>query len=136
MTTGRRRFLSGIMAAAAAGGARAHAGRAAPPRGRDATLVIVATHIPPFSHEVFEKETYHNHPVKGRVEYLDACLAAGVRLYLAGHSHRYSAHGYRGMEILNVETTCCNFDFRPFGFRLLKLAPDGTYSWNFTEVKA
>ena len=69
--------------------------------------VIVATHIPLFSHEVFEKGTYHNHPMKGRVEYLDACLAAGVRLYLAGHSHRYSAHGYRGMEILNVETTCC-----------------------------
>ena len=96
--------------------------------------VIVATHIPPFSHEVFEKGTYHNHSMEGRVEYLDSCLAAGVRLYLAGHSHRYSAHGYRGMEILNVETTCCNFDFRPFGFRLLKLAPDGMYSWNFVKI--
>lgn len=96
--------------------------------------VIVAGHIPPFAHALDEKDGYSNCPKAERTAFLDACLAAKARLYLAGHTHACAAHGYRGLEILNAETTCCNFDFRPFGFRMLKLSADGNYSWNFVEV--
>jgi len=96
--------------------------------------VIVAGHIPPFAHKVDEKDGYDNCPQKLRVPFLDDCLAAGVRLYLAGHTHTCALHGYKELEILNAETTCCNFDGRPFGFRLLTLSAIGDYTYKFIGV--
>ncbi|HRR32943.1 MAG TPA: metallophosphoesterase [Kiritimatiellia bacterium] len=96
--------------------------------------VIVAGHIPPFAHTPNEKDGYSNCPEAERTRFLDACLAAGARLLLAGHTHAYMARGYKALEILNAETTCCNFDWRPFGFRLLKLSLTGDYTWNFIGV--
>ena len=39
-----------------------------------------------------------------------------------------------GIVVLNAETTCRNFDGRPFGFRMLTLQPDFTYTWDFHRV--
>ena len=36
--------------------------------------------------------------------------------------------------LLGVEALCANFDARPPGFRLLEVADDFSYSWNFIAV--
>lgn len=95
---------------------------------------ILATHVPPFVKDVNEKNAYYNHPRKGRVERLERYLKAGARFYLAGHTHRMHQNVYKGLTILNPETTCRNFDSRPFGFRLLTIRPDATFDWKFVPV--
>ena len=42
--------------------------------------------------------------------------------------------GYRDLTMLGVEALCANFDARPPGFRLLEVADDFSYSWNFIAV--
>lgn len=97
--------------------------------------VIVAGHIPPFAHHLDEKDAYENCPRAERQRFLDDCIKAGARLYLSGHTHTLGVHGYKGLEILTAETTCCNFDRRPTGFRMLELQANGSYSWTFNEVR-
>ena len=96
---------------------------------------IVATHVPPFVHKPDEPDSHDNQPLEGRLARLDACIAAGAKFYLAGHTHRYCEKKYRDLPILNAETTCCNGDKRPFGFRLLRIHPDGSYDYDFVPVK-
>ncbi|MCF0234992.1 MAG: hypothetical protein HUK22_08480, partial [Thermoguttaceae bacterium] len=48
-----------------------------------------------------------------------------------GHTHTTLEREYRGLPILNGETTSNNFDKRPYGFRLLKIDAAGNYEWNF-----
>ena len=63
-----------------------------------------------------------------------AQIAAGAKFYLAGHTHSMLARAHKGIVLLNAETTCRNFDSRPFGFRLLTIRPDFTYTWDFHAV--
>ena len=61
-------------------------------------------------------------------------LDNGVRYFLSGHTHRLIVRAYKGMTILNPETTSRNFDELPYGFRLMTLRADGGYSWDFHAV--
>ena len=97
--------------------------------------VIVAMHVPPFMYKLDEADNHSNHPLEGRLKRLDACIDAGARFILAGHTHRYAEHIYKNLHILNAETTCLNSDRRPFGFRLLRIHPDGSYDYDFVPVK-
>ena len=97
--------------------------------------IIVATHVPPFVHKSDEPDSHGNQPLAGRLARLDACIDAGVKFYLAGHTHRFCEKKYCDLPILNAETTCCNGDKRPFGFRLLRIRPDGSYDYDFVPVK-
>ena len=45
-----------------------------------------------------------------------------------------SVRDYRTVTMLGTEATCCNFDARPQGFRLLEINDDFSYSWNFIAV--
>lgn len=94
--------------------------------------IIVATHVPPFVKSPDEADSHDNHPLAGRIARLDACIAAGTKFYLAGHTHRYAKRKYKDMSLLNAETTCN----RPFGFRLLRIRPDCTYDYDFVQVAA
>lgn len=96
--------------------------------------VVLASHIPPFAFITEEKDSYDNHPRKGRRERLDAYVASGARFYLAAHQHRLVMRGHKTLTILSGETTCCNFDARPFGFRMFEVADDFSYSWKFIAV--
>lgn len=101
--------------------------------------VILASHIPPFVASAGEADSYENFPLKAegfmtREARLKLYADSGVRFYLAGHTHRMIARAIGGMTILNAETTCCNFDGLPYGFRMLTLRDDGSYTWNFQEV--
>ncbi len=96
--------------------------------------VILATHIPPFAFASDEKNSYDNYPLAGRAARLEAYAASGARFFLTAHLHRLSVRGYRDLTMLGVEALCANFDARPPGFRLLEVADDFSYSWNFIAV--
>ena len=96
--------------------------------------VILATHIPPFAFASDEKDSYDNYPLAGRAARLEAYAASGARFFLTAHLHRLSVRGYRDLTMLGVEALCANFDVRPPGFRLLEVADDFSYSWNFVVV--
>ena len=96
--------------------------------------LVLASHFPPFEHSLGEADGYWGHPKKGREERFERYVAAGVRFYLAGHTHSMLARAHKGVVLLNAETTCRNFDSRPFGFRMLTIRPDFTYTWDFHAV--
>ena len=92
------------------------------------------THIPPFFKTPDESDSYNNYPLAGRARRLARYREAGLNLYLAGHTHCYGNRAAGGLTILNAETTCCNFDERPFGGRLLTLNPDRSFRYEFIPV--
>lgn len=96
--------------------------------------VVIAGHIPPFVDKFSEKDSYENCPKAGRVARMKMYLDAGAKFFLAGHTHRMIAHGWRELTILNAETTSRNFDVRPYGFRMFEVAADGDYSYRFVRV--
>lgn len=97
--------------------------------------VIFAGHIPPFADKPNEKDSYENYPRAGRTARMEMYRAAGARFFLAGHTHRFIAHGWKDFTILNPETTSTNFDSRPHGFRLFDIADKYDYSYNFVKVR-
>lgn len=98
--------------------------------------VILAGHMLPFVDKINEPDNYENYPKSGRVARLKSYLAAGVKFYLAGHTHRMITHGYKTLTILNPETTSTNFDARPHGFRMFDVADEYDYSYKFVNVSA
>ena len=96
--------------------------------------VILASHIPPYKLRDNEPDGYDNCPSALRRRRLQAYLEAGARFYLAGHTHTMQARAFKGLAILNAETTCWNFDGLPFGFRVLTIRSDGGYDWRFEPV--
>lgn len=99
------------------------------------TPVVLGSHVPPFVKSIEEKDEYFNFPTKIRKNYLDYALDFGVRFYLAGHTHTTLYREYRGIPILNGETTSNNFDSHPFGFRLLKIDANMNFEWNFIGLE-
>ena len=83
--------------------------------------VIVAGHYPPYTWKTTEKDNYENFPSKLRMKRLEAYRAAGVKYFLAGHTHGFAVRGWKDLAILNPETTSRDFDERPLGFRLLEI---------------
>ncbi len=101
--------------------------------------VILASHIPPFVSSIGEPDSYENFPLKSegfvtREERFATYRDAGVKFYLAGHTHRMIARALDGITILNAETTCRNFDQLPFGYRRLEIEPSGDYAWSFRRI--
>ncbi|MBQ1429194.1 MAG: hypothetical protein IIZ06_05945, partial [Kiritimatiellae bacterium] len=98
--------------------------------------VILAGHMLPFVDKINEPDNYENYPKSGRVARLKSYLAAGVKFYLAGHTHRMITHGYKTLTILNPETTSTNFDARPHGFRMFDVADEYDYSYKFVNISS
>ncbi len=96
---------------------------------------IVASHVPPFVKTLDEKDEYFNFPSTLRQSFLDYLVANDATFYLAGHTHTTLERDYRGVPILNGETTSRNFDRRDFGFRLLKIDEKLNFTWDFVEVQ-
>ena len=96
--------------------------------------VIVGAHISPFMRRADEPNDSQNCPKDKRKKRFALYARSGVKFYLAGHIHRMMARAHDGITYLNAETTCRNNDGLPFGFRLLTLRDDGTYSWDFNRI--
>lgn len=95
---------------------------------------IVLTHQPMVLERIDEADTKENYPADVRRDVMDRMADACVRFVLAGHTHRFQARACRGIPILNAETTCNNFDGRPYGFRMLQTDDTLEYSWKFIAV--
>ena len=80
--------------------------------------VVVVVHYPLYLNKPDEKEVYFNLPVAKRNEILDLCEKNGVVAVLGGHTHKFMENRYKGIQLVNGETTSKNFDKRPMGFRL------------------
>jgi len=97
--------------------------------------VILLTHIPPYISSVDEDDEYSNIPQKKRKEFLNLCEDNGVILWLAGHTHTTFRNDYKGIALLNGETTSRNFDNYPLGFRLLTLFSPNNFEWEFIPLQ-
>ena len=96
--------------------------------------VFVACHIPLFVKEPNEKTAYYNLAPEKRGQLLKLYQECGVVAVVAGHTHRMIANEYEGIQLVNGETTSKNFDNRPMGFRLWKVAGARPFQHTFVEV--
>ncbi len=87
--------------------------------------VVVVVHYPLFVKTPDEKENYYNIPPVKRMELLKLCEENGVVAFLAGHTHKLVVNEYKGIQLVNGETTSKNFDKRPLGFRV----------WHITDAR-
>jgi len=97
--------------------------------------VIIVVHYPLFVKQPDEKEGYFNLPPVKRKEILDLCEENGVVAFLAGHTHKQITNDYKGIQLVNGETTSKNFDKRPMGFRFWNVGGDKGLRHRFVEVK-
>ncbi|MDE6611840.1 MAG: metallophosphoesterase [Muribaculaceae bacterium] len=97
----------------------------------EGSAVILLCHVPPFAKDVDEDDAYYNLPKAIRRPLLECAADAGTFLWLCGHTHKTHRNDYEGIAILNPENTSCNFDRRPRGFRMLTIADDNSFSWEF-----
>jgi len=85
---------------------------------RNRTPVFVVGHYPLFLKASDEAEEYMNLPLAKRQALLSLFESSGVVAVLGGHTHTLLINEYKGIQLVNGETTSKNFDKRPFGFRL------------------
>lgn len=83
--------------------------------------VFIIGHHPVYLEEPDEKDGYYNIPIEKRKEILKLFEQKGVVAMLAGHTHKTIINNYRGIQLVNAETTSRNFDDRPLGFRIWKV---------------
>lgn len=96
--------------------------------------VVVVVHYPLFLQKPDEKEAYFNLPVAKRMELLKLCEENGVVAFLAGHTHKLIVNDYKGIQLVNGETTSKNFDNRPMGFRWWDVGSDRKMKHRFVEL--
>ena len=97
--------------------------------------VVVVGHYPLFLKDPNEKEVYFNLPVAKRQEILKLCEENGVVAFLGGHTHKLVVNDYKGIQLVNGETTSKNFDKRPMGFRWWDVSSDSTLKHRFVELE-
>ena len=96
--------------------------------------VVVVTHYPLFVGKPDEKESYFNIAPEKRRELLALFEANGVVAMLAGHTHKLVVNEYKGIQLVNGETTSKNFDKRPMGFRMWSAA-GGKLTHEFVKLE-
>ena len=100
---------------------------------KDSPVVVV--HYPLFVKTPGEKESYYNIPTAKRMELLKLCEENGVVAFMAGHTHKLVVNDYKGMQLVNGETTSRNFDKRPMGFRWWDVAAQGKMIHRFVAIE-
>ncbi|MFK7851779.1 MAG: metallophosphoesterase [Akkermansiaceae bacterium] len=97
--------------------------------------VIVVVHFPFFTKDPDEKDHYFNLPLEKRKELLALCEKSNVVAILGGHTHKFTENEYKGMKLVNGETTSKNFDGRPMGFRWWDVDKNRSLSHRFMSVE-
>jgi predicted phosphodiesterase len=97
--------------------------------------VVVVVHYPLFLKTPDEEENYYNIPTAKRMELLKLCEENGVVAFLAGHTHKLVVNEYKGIQLVNGETTSRNFDNRPMGFRWWDVATKGKMVHRFVALE-
>lgn len=96
---------------------------------------VIVVHYPLFVKEPNEKDNYYNIPQPKRQEILDLCVKNGVVAFLAGHTHKQISNEYKGIQMVNGETTSKNFDGRPMGFRLWNVDDEQGMRHQFVKLE-
>jgi 3',5'-cyclic AMP phosphodiesterase CpdA len=97
--------------------------------------VFVVAHYPLYITEPDEGEDYFNLPVDKRGKLLALFEQHGVVAVLAGHTHKTIINDYKGIQLVNGETTSKNFDERPLGFRLWHVGGERPFTHEFIRVE-
>ena len=97
--------------------------------------VVVVSHYPLFTKSPDEKENYYNIEPAKRKELLDLFESHGVVAMLAGHTHKFIENDYKGIQMVNGETTSKNFDKRPLGFRKWTAKEKGKLSHEYVKLE-
>jgi 3',5'-cyclic AMP phosphodiesterase CpdA len=101
---------------------------------RKNTPAFVIGHHPLFLEAPDEAEEYMNLPPAKRMQLLNLFEKCGVVAVLGGHAHRLLINEYRGIQLVNGETTSKNFDERPFGFRLWHVEKERPFKHEFVRL--
>lgn len=96
--------------------------------------VFVIGHYPLFVNNPDETEEYMNLPVDKRKELLSLFESRNVVAMLGGHTHRLIVNDYRGIQLVNAESTSRNLDECPVGFRVWHVG-DTTLEHEFVPLK-
>ena len=102
---------------------------------RKGSPVFIVGHHPLFLADPGEAEEYMNLPPAKRRELLDLFERCGVAAVLGGHTHRLVVNDYRGIQLVNGETTSRNFDERPAGFRLWHVGDAKPFRHEFISLE-
>jgi len=97
--------------------------------------VFVVGHHPLFIKDPDEKEEYYNLPPATRKSLLNLFEKSGVVAILGGHTHKLLINEYKGIQLLNAESTSKNFDKRPFGFRLWQVGDTRPFKHEFVALE-
>ena len=97
--------------------------------------IFVVGHCPLYLKSPGESDSYFNVPLNKRKELLALYRQCGVLAVLAGHTHRTIVNNYEGIQLVNGESTSKNFDKRPLGLRLWKVASPASVKHEFVALK-
>lgn len=81
-------------------------------------MFIVFGHHALYVKKPDEEERFWNLPPAKRPELLGLFPENRVVAWLGGHLHKLTVNDHHGIQLVNAEATCKNFDKRPPGFRL------------------
>ena len=97
--------------------------------------IFVLGHYPLFLKSPDEAEEYMNLPLAKRKALLSLFEKRGVVAVLGGHVHRLIINDYKGIQMVNGETTSKNFDKRPFGFRVWHITDSRPFKHEFVPLE-
>ena len=92
-------------------------------------------HYPLYVEAPEEEDAYFNLPSNTRKELLALYKKNGVVAVLAGHTHETVINDYAGIQLVSEETTSKNFDARPLGFRLWRVASPTSVKHEFVPLE-
>ena len=101
---------------------------------RDQARIFLVGHHPLFLSQPDEADQYYNLLSAKRGELLGLIERQGVVAVLGGHTHKLLINEYRGIQLVNAETTSKNFDKRPLGFRLWHVEDTRPYECEFLPL--
>ena len=96
---------------------------------------FVVGHYPLFLANPDEVEQYMTLPLAKRKELLGLFEARRVVAVLGGHTHKLFINEYKGIQLVNGETTSKNADGRPFGFRLWHVGDARPFRHDFVPLE-
>lgn len=97
--------------------------------------VFIVSHYPLFLETSEKKDQYFNLPLTKRKELLTLYKQCGVVAVLGGHTHKTIINDFEGIQLVNGEATSKNFDKRPLGFRLWRVASPTPITHEFIPLE-